>query len=53
MYSHIKDWLEDLSHRELSDLDSEDYWQGWEDGQTVLAHRILAVLERLEDEESE
>lgn len=52
MNPYIKTWLEDLAHRELSDLDSEDYWQGWEDGQTALAHRILAVLERLEEEES-
>ncbi len=52
MNLHIKDWLDELSTREISDLDSQDYWKGWEDGQTALAHRILAVLERLEEEES-
>lgn len=52
MEPEIKDWLLKLSSRPIRKdwIDSEDYELGYEEGQTILADRILANLSRIERE---
>ena len=65
MEPEIYEWLQSLSSEEQVDKmlvnsgphdgeneETSDYWIGWGDGQTVLAHRILCVLGRIESEKS-
>ena len=48
----IESWLGELSERQLSEVPENDtfYEKGYDDGQTVLAHRILSVSRRIESE---